>query len=223
MFNGYYNSSVAWYDFTAQGYDPTNVKVLDLSGNDRHLTLGDGSTSSTYPVKELHSKGYNIERSSSQRLLYNGNTGISGTEPWTLFSVFRPEGSTGNYQGFISIGNTAVSGQTAYIGLTSPLECVGGYYGLNIISGVTVQVGELCFMVGTYDGTYYSNWVNGRFINKSTITSPALVDGAIYVGNIVPSYYYDGIIYETGVFDYELSTIQIYDLYLKFKRKFNNV
>lgn len=42
-------------------HDPTNVRTLDISGNDNHAVFGDGATANTYPVKVARRRGYTLD------------------------------------------------------------------------------------------------------------------------------------------------------------------
>lgn len=58
----YMKNAVLVMDGRLINYDPTNTRVLDASGNGNHLTLGDGSTASTYPTN-LTKIGYRSDGS----------------------------------------------------------------------------------------------------------------------------------------------------------------
>lgn len=48
-----------------EAHDPVNNRTLDLSGNNRHLTFGNGATVSTFPIKRPNDRGYAVATVSS--------------------------------------------------------------------------------------------------------------------------------------------------------------
>lgn len=53
----YVNKYSAYYPLTIDKHDISNLRTLDASGKGNHMTIGDGSTSTTYPTK-MSKRGY---------------------------------------------------------------------------------------------------------------------------------------------------------------------
>jgi hypothetical protein len=214
-------------------YDITNKRITDSSANGYHATLGDGSTSSTYPTKRRKT-GYNA--SSGQYLSVTGFTSYS-TNALTVEGIF---GYMTNFSGsstrrlFGLVSGSTYSFFCEYDN-TSPglIRFYCGGNATNNSASLTNMNGRLpltrfMHIIGTYDGTNTSLWLNGiKGTNASSAVSPnvGVVGGPLQIFRYASSSTNEseGSCFRFRVWNYALSEAQIGDCFYAFKNLRNRI
>ena len=83
----YRNETSLYLPMGMSEHDPDNVRTLDISGNGRHATFGDGVTPSTFPTKDGRRHGYGFDGGDYFRQV---GTGIFNGAGYTIAAEFTP-------------------------------------------------------------------------------------------------------------------------------------
>lgn len=97
--------AASYWFFDGARHDTTNVRTLDITHNERHLTFGDGSTSTTYPTK-LAKHGYSFD--GGDYLTGSTEPAITASESFTLECEFTLDNVAG-FHGLIARANSATN------------------------------------------------------------------------------------------------------------------
>lgn len=215
----YYNGSAFRYvpsialPMRIEDHDITNVRALDRSGYANHATLGDGSTSTTYPTKLTTGTGYTFDGTTD----YMESRNSIGFSSCTFAALVRFDAIS--LRAILSHG----TGGDLFL-----LGCgVEGGVGTNtelyfsMFSGswkragtsFTPATGKIYSVVGTFDGTTLKLYVDG--VLKGTNTAAADTrEFPIRVGrrwDAANPNYFDGDIFDVFVSQRCLTATQVID------------
>jgi hypothetical protein len=218
---------------TMEAHDPTNNRTLDLSGNGRHLTLGDGSTAGTFPTKLVDKRGYKMDIGNTDYFRIPGSA-----VPWTsnrvTFEAYvtTVTNDTGGYYIYFGQGTSTATpivitlNYTAgnikfYSGLLSSTVYAAQYA---VSQGNTVQRGHI---VGRYNGTTTDLFFNGNIVaTAATPTAPSasasnlLILGARWD---ITSYQVDTFWHAARLWEVALTDTEIQELYRKAKEELHRI
>ena len=205
-----------------EGHDPTNFRVLDLSGNGRHLTIGDGAGSSE-PTKLTAKRGYQNEADSYLQL---------GSNAWTSNRI-TVEVLLQGYQ-------KDLSGYVLDFRNGSTSQCILGHTGgaWFFSSGLAVPAaraeiavpnpqGGVTHLVGRHNGTATDLFMTGRLVGTAATPTPPEIDAAAS-GRVFQSYagatLYRGMYaYLIRLWDAALSDEEIRELNRKAKKELHRI
>ena len=208
-----------------EAHDPTNNRTLDLSGNGRHLTFGDGATANTFPTKMGTKRGYHNVSATSY--LNNSNL-VWSSSRFTSEILCMPY--TRDTSGYLfdlrNVGSTQFL--LGYSSATSFRLYSGGIAGGNtaIRTIVSNQNGVMHY-VGRYDGVNTQLFENGKVVaaavtplapqagNPTTLKVFTLYDGS--------TAYLRFIVYYLRFWDVPLTAIEIEELYRKAKEELHRI
>lgn len=132
----------------AQDHDPVNKRTLDVSGNIRHATHGDGATASTYPTK-LANAGYS----------FDGGDYMNVTS--------KPQIGTSDHTAFQSVLTQWVtSPQRIHSGMSGCMARLDGASDINRL-GADMSA----YLTTDCVGTARDNWTTGAFEAELPATS----------------------------------------------------
>lgn len=214
----------AW-EMTMEGHDPTNFRCLDFSGNGRHLTLGNGAGANE-PTKLTQKRGYRNDGG-------NPYLRIPGALAWTsnaitleMIVIANSGNATRELFSFRDAANTAAftllttAGVRFYSGGTANANSALMPYS-NTKNGVM-------HVVGRYNGTNTSVWVDGR--KGTDATTPLSPAASIAQGPVLFQAYsiggvqlLPGDIYLCRIWDVALTDIQIQELHRRAKRELHRI
>ena len=139
---------------TADCHDATNLRTLDVSGNGRCFTFGDGSTASTFPTK-LQRRGYYFDSGDYLTLpiALNGTYSaiVMAHRTGNLTSTGSLFGADTTGYAWIQGGALVVSSGTKYLNGSITALSPGGSVFVACVSGVTLASATE-FYVGTKTG-----------------------------------------------------------------------
>ena len=217
----YRNEAVLDLPLTAETYDPTNVRFLDVSGNGYHATLGDGSTSTTFPTK-LSKKGISLD--GGDYLVVNGAGLKFATGDFTLFMMFKSaDTSTATIMGTEEAGDDGWR-----MVMVSGIKIWGSLNATDIkqteeIDFRTIHSSAIPF--NRSDGS--SVYIDGKIASNAPSTTGITItsNSDVYIGTRAFDLASDftGKIYDIKIFPFVLSPIQIADLHINMMKKINNV
>jgi len=217
----YMNQAVLDLPFTAETYDPTNVRFLDVSGNGNHAQLGDGSTVSTFPTK-LQKRGVYFD--GGDYLVVNGANLKFATEDFTLFTMFKSANqNTATLIGTEEANDDGwrliiVSGVKVWSSLNATDVKQASDRDLRMIHSAAVP-----FNRSNKSAVYIDGQVNGA----DTVTTGVVIDSNsdVYIGTRAYDLGSDftGIIYVVKIFPFVLTPLQIADLHVRTLKSINRV
>jgi len=209
----------------AAQHDPTNVRTLDVSGNARHATFGDGSTPTTYPTK-LARHGYDFDGGDYMTVV---GTGVFNAAGVTIAIEFEPDFEAGDGSEYFIFDST--SGVRYYVRkeTSNDLRVVLGQSLITDIAPATYSPywskNRRCVLVVSGVSADTSVWINGVPIVQNdntawTQTDPAVLSiGARYDG---AASQFNGKITRFMVWQKALTPLQVADLTLRLGRKAND-
>lgn len=210
------------------GHDPSNNRVLDLSGNGRHLTLGNGAGANE-PTKLTDKRGY--------RTVAEGDRmELAGFTQWTAGTITVEALIGGNIKSIFSGAADVVglfgAGACNFIINLSGTQVVffsGGTAGGNIATlPVSSLIDSLPVMhvVGRHDGTNTNVWVNGgKSANAGTPLAPnsGNTGSALRLFSRYNNTRACGSIFVSRIWDRPLSDIEIQELNRRAKRELHRI
>jgi hypothetical protein len=220
----YRNSALLDLPMKMEQHDPTNVQALDVSGNDNHAQLGDGSTPATYPTKRTIGRGYSFDGGDHLEL-EDVNTLTYAGDSETIFFV-ASNVSAGVY--FYASREGGIGGMTAARGAGGVLAShIGGILqatantpiGLEMFSGCVVRTTNVSieyYLNGVLDGGDYA--LTGTYTEGLNQYIGARGDGA---GGV--AFQLTGNIHMLLRFGQALTPLQIADLHKLGMKKGNAV
>ena len=165
MFN-YLNKATLNLNMTMESHDPTNVQTLDVSGNDNHAQLGDGSTASTYPTKLTERHGYSFDGTTDYMTLSSlGNIDIKTLAFTTDLGAVT---SSTTAQSLIEFDDTTNLG--VFIGAFSGLvanETIS-ISGAGNVTYITSSFAGIATIIVSWNGTKYDIYLNGENITTTS-------------------------------------------------------
>jgi len=184
----------------------------DLSGNGNNGTLVNG------PTFDSGSGGSIVFNGSTQ---YGpiGTTGFPfGTSPGTL-SAWANTNTTSGFRWIFSYGNANTS-QSRFLGIGNSVYYFGGYG--NDITYASLVSNVWFNMVGVYDGTNASMYINGVLVVGPTAKSWNTIPGNAQIGRQVNNNeYWSGIIGQISIYNRVLSSQEVLQNYNASKSRFN--
>lgn len=222
----YINDAVLDLPMDMERHDPTNTQTLDVSGNGNHGIFGDGSTSSTYPVKNSDRKGYNWTVADTEQR-FNLGTGsdldLFG-ESWTM-SCWIKRTTTDKLNIFsnnFSFG--ANKGMTIYVNTDLTL---GMFFGNSSSGGTTetIPLNTLSHVAVSYDQTNMVMYINGKLSVSSAETDvEELSPRENYIGGEdATGFQFTGDISGFKIWKKALTPTQIADLYQRELKQINDI
>ena len=204
----YMNDAVVNLPMLASTHDPTNFRTLDVSGNLMHATLGDGSTSTTFPTK-LAKRGYSFDGSD-----YLEIPAIAGIKSVFILAKPKPDGS---FRRLISKGSNEIS-MLLWTSNTFNIY----YNGTNLISGFTLNDQAFHTFGFVFDGTNVTTYLDG--IAGASVAVVLYTSVApIRIGSSAGSQYWNNKILDVFCSTNSLSPLQVADLHLQMMQGVNNV
>lgn len=217
----YKDKNIIDLPMTMDTYDFTNKLVLDKSGRGNNFTLGNGSTSSTYPTK-LPTQGFSIDGGDYLKRTVSGISNTSGT----LSLCFKTDVLT--TQIGMLLGETTSKNNVYFVWDSKESGRVTMY---NSSSGATNVFTSV--MTGTNTMTISIAWnattifycANKQFI--AAVSRPANVDLSaatnIFLGFSGTSFYVTGKLYSFKLNSLMLTPTQCLDLHLKMLSEINTI
>lgn len=236
----YHNTTYSYMDnavfhapMDAQRHDPTNLRTLDISRGNNHMTFGDGSTPGTYPVKRQR-QGYDF---ADPQYLSGGdlsdlNLGTAGTILATVnfdYDALRSYYVITSKEDWWALEN----GHSLYIdstfGLTIQLSDVPS--ASVATSALTIsELGGLGIFTcaATWDADDLDLYVNGGL--QDNVSSPTLPTASGFpwlIGDGDPTHgtstNWNGAIFDVVAIPLKLTPIQIIDYHIRMIQQVNNV
>lgn len=229
----YYNNSVFNYEKDSvlslpmglAQHDLSNNRTFDVSGNNNHATFGDGVTPSTFPEKIAERHGYEFDGVDDYLLTANSVV----LEAVTFASLVKFDanslnaimchGETGD------LFNLSVGVQSG-IGTDNQINFSMFSTSWKVAdSGITPQLGKLYSVVGTFDGTTLSIYVDGTLCGTNTASPdsrafPVQIGKRFDPANPNP---FAGEIYEAVVLEEALTPMQVQDLHNRMMKGVNRI
>lgn len=202
-------------------HDITNVRTLDRSGYANHATLGDGSTSTTYPTKKTVGDGYTFDGTtdymqSQSTISFSSCTfgALCRFDAQSLRTVLA-HGDTGDLfvLGAGVEGGVGTDNILNFAMYSSSWKVAG--------SGIIPCIGKIYSLVGTYDGTTLKVYVDGKYLGSNT-AAPDNRSFAVRVGRRFAAgtpNYFDGDVFEVFVSSKCLTASQVIDLDMKMRER----
>lgn len=212
----------AW-EMTMEAHDPVNNLTLDMSGNGRHLTFGDGSTPATFPTKLTAKRGY--QNASNQYFQLGSNAWSSNR----ITVEVLMQCYTRDTSGYIFDFRNGTTSQ-CNIGYTSG----EWYFNSGPIAAAAKATKAYAYpqkgitqIVGRYNGTATDLFLEGSLI-ASAATPAAPEAGAAASGRVFQSYagatQYNGMYsYLLRLWDLALTDTEIQELSRKAKEELHRI
>jgi hypothetical protein len=183
----------------------------DLSGNSNSGSLLNGPTFSSANNGSIIFNG-------SNQYAPIGTTGFPfGTSPGTL-SAWANTNTTSGFRWIFSYGNANTS-QSRFLGIGNSVYYFGGYG--NDITYASLVSNVWFNMVGIYDGTNASMYINGVLVVVPTAKSWNTIAGNAQIGRQVNnSEYWSGSIGQVSIYNRVLSATEILQNYNAQKTRF---
>jgi len=183
------------------------VSYYKLDGNSTDsLSVSNGTDTSVSYVSAKISTGADLNGTTSKidlnRTAHSATAGsVSCWVKWdTLAAVSRPLTDAAGYMYFELNGTNKIVFEFYYFG------------GNSIASSFTATTGTWYNLVATWDGTDTNFYIDGAFIGTVAAPGPQVMD-LLTLGFVSPSYYFDGIVDEVGIFNDALTAGEVTTLY----------
>jgi hypothetical protein len=193
-------------------YPGSGTTWTDLSGNNNSGSLVNGPTYSS-------ANGGSVVFNGSTQYAPIGTTGFPfGTSPGTL-SGWANTNTTSGLHWIVSYG-TGDTAQSRFLGIINSVYYFGGYNGVDITYNAVVS--NVWFnMVGIYDGTNASMYINGVLVVGPTARSWNTVAGNAQIGRQTNNTeYWSGNIGQISIYNRVLSASEILQNYNAQKSRF---
>jgi len=240
---GYYNNDWANYEkratcilpMTAECHDATNNRTLDVSGNARHFSFGDGSTATTFPTK-LQRRGYSFDGGDYLKCL---TFQLSVLPKFTMVLLGKRNGIGSG----IGAGETRATPDVSFRVVNAHLGLNNNLFAAAWADGGSDSASNSDYLnaVGVegltyvYDGSLATTNRLAMFLNGKQLalthggTPPATlsdINGIVNIGRVSRTAigvwdYTTGNIYYFAVFPFALTPLQIADLHLKLMKNIN--
>lgn len=212
----------------AAQHDPINVRTLDVSGNDRHATFGDGSTPSTYSTKIGRRAGYDFDGANEYLRVnsFNGFGSLATTiclEFWPDFAfdfdvnAYLLDADAANRYFILKYNNANANDLLLKLGNNSYLLSSSDY-------GPYWREKSQNILVVSADASVIDIWLNGAWVKSAAYTYSATSPDFVFLGirNSLANAY-DGQINNVQIWQQKLTPLQIADLTIKAGVKVNDV
>lgn len=226
---GYRNETSLNLPMRSADHDPTNLRTLDVSGNDRHATFGDGSTPTTYPTKLGDRHGYEFDGADYMTVT---GTGVFNAAGVTIAIEFWPEFKASDDVAEYLCDSTSPNRYfiIKYNNATSNILQV--FLGQTVISNISLATyspywfkgrKNILVVSGTSGNT--SAWLNGVQILANDTTAWTAKDPANIVIGAAWDYgrFFNGQINSFRVWQRALTPLQIADLTIRAGIQVNDI
>jgi hypothetical protein len=185
------NTGTTWTDLSGLGNNATLTNGPLYSSNTGGTIVFDGSND----YAPIGSTGFPLANSAGTICAWaNATTAAAGSGNWIL-----------------TYGNTVTS-QARFIGLYNQNYYFGGY--VDDITATGFQANTWFHMVGVYDGTNASMYINGRLVSGPTAKTWNTVSNNAQLGRQVNTgEYWNGNIAQVSIYNRALSAAEIRQLF----------
>ncbi|WP_421764969.1 BspA family leucine-rich repeat surface protein [Ekhidna sp.] len=200
-------------------YYPFSGDATDASGSGKDGTLGDGSTTSTFPALasdrfENADAAYSFDGADDYILAPAQQFDVVN-DPFTIITWVNWDGDISSQSQIVSWWDAgSAGGAFMYLGIreTSGNIMVGDTWG---DTGVPLKANEWVQVVASFDGSNANLYLNGELVATETGRSYDLSVGNLYVGRqgTVNDEYYGGSIDDIRIYNRTLTYAEIQDLY----------
>ena len=227
------NRSEVTLQMRTKDYDIANVRTLDSSGKGNHATLGDGSTSSTYPTQGpgyMEFDGVDDYLNLGDKDSFSFTDGAGNDKPFSIAMVLEPVLVTGTTTVLFGKGPGLTSGEYSafVIGDAAYCRCFspGGHYIGRMATGSMVSK-RLTSMVATYNGNktnagicIYVNGVRADDANSSGGTYVAMENttGLLSHGGADKIRFTTGKVYDTRILPFAMTPVQVASYHIQMMR-----
>lgn len=228
----YFKNQVLYLPLDFASYDPVNNRTLDQSGNGHVAQLGDGSTVSTFPTKNLACKGHYFDSANSQYIQVASHPSFSfgnGTtnNPFSISFLMRLN-TEGIFRSICKRGSGSDQEWQLTIAGSNQIymNCFddgSNYIGRTATLNVLRLQGKWAHVVGTYNGgttnsdiAIYVNQIQRDTANSTVGTYVAMsaTNQPIEIGKYLTGYA-DGDLANIRLFNLCLSPVQVSNLYAR--------
>ncbi|WP_425392096.1 BspA family leucine-rich repeat surface protein [Ekhidna sp.] len=202
-------------------YYPFSGDATDASGGGKDGTLGDGSTTSTFPALtsdrfEDADAAYSFD-GADDYILAPAQQFDEVNDPFTIITWVNWDGDASSQSQIVSWWDAgSAGGAFMYLGIreTSGNIMVGDTWG---DSGVPLPANEWAQVVASFDGSSANLYLNGELVATETGRSYDLSVGNLYVGRqgTVNDEYFGGSIDDIRVYNRVLDETEITELYIE--------
>ena len=204
-------------------------KLADAVGSATVVdSSGDGFTGTVNGTVTLGEPGL-VPSETDTAALFDGSTGYITTSPlgsmakWTIAAWAKPSADqTSDAAIATDVYSTQVNyalftGTDSTIPGTGPLTVTAGFYdgAWNVAPPYTMTVGSKYFLVGTYDGSTITLYVNGVSVGTTSVSATPASDGVGFrigrrwdIGD-----YFAGDEAQVAIFDFALTSTNVTDLW----------
>lgn len=227
----FYNGTV--YDYRNQQslhlpmgmdqHDPSNVRTLDVSGNARHATFGDGVTPTTYPTKLGDRHGYDFDGGSDYMTVVG--TGVYNSAETTIAVEFWPDREDTIYL----FDSTNLNRYLCYLTGTGRISIFFGQTEILSVDRANYQEywhkGGQNLIVMTGKTGENNLWLNGvQLVENGSVAWTAKDPSELFIGTAYNfSIKNNGRMASFQVWQSILTPLQIMDLTIRSGIKVNNV
>ena len=185
----------------SSSYPGSGTIWTDLSGNGNNATLTNGPTYNS-------ANGGSIVFDGSNDYAPIGTSGFPfGSSPGTLSAWARTDTTAASFRWIVSYGTNATS-QSRFLGINGTTYYFGGLG--NDITASGVVTNTWFNIVGVYDGTNASMYINGALVSGPTAKSWNTVANNAQLGRQTNgSEYWDGNIAVVSIYNRALSSFEI--------------
>jgi hypothetical protein len=192
--------------------DPSGTSALDYTGYGDNGTLS-GTITLTQAGIPGGRGGMLFNGSSGQIQIPTNAAWPNGNGSWTIEAWCKPTNSTNSANGhLVTIGNPGTNAQAGFIAQNATggwnIGTWGGF-GHDFTGNGTSTAGTLYHLVGTYDGTHLTLYVNDVTYGPFSPSSLNLIPTNQYIGSAHNSFYFAGMIAEVAVYATALSAAQV--------------
>lgn len=195
----------ALHVYNEKSYQPTTATFRDLSGNNRPLTIGDGSTAASFPAKTIRC-GMNYVN--SDYMAMTGLTGISnseGTIAWNC-SVWNNSATVLNF-----IGETATK-NNVYVVYDSPttgrlLSYDNASSLTTVMTGVSLGTGVQRTVAVSWDASNFYLYIDGKLSQTAARPANTTLSNSAFMnlGQLGGAFYLGGFAYGDGIWNQALT------------------
>lgn len=201
-------TAYALWLFNERTFDPTNNRVLDISGNSRHLTRGDGSTTTTFPTKLVRS-GFSLDGGD-----YFRNTTLSSFPSTAGTIIFRTVTTGTGTQILMIVGETASKNSLYYVYDSVSAGRVVVYNSSSSFTNAInkgIGIGATRTIGISYDASNIYLYLDGQL--STSAARPANVDlsavVSLYLGqSSAGAFFQTGSIFGAGIWSSALTPLQ---------------
>jgi len=220
----YINNTRGDYPLNMANHDPTNSRVLDVSGNDYHLAFGTGSAATT-PTKNTQMQGYDFD--GGDFFVISSGLGITDY-PFTMSIVLST--TSPGLAAAIDLADSGAGASNCSIRINTDdtiqvsIRSGGGF---NAAGNIIGNSGNVIHAVAVFaSATSRSIYINGTLNATNTTNTSFFTPNRFTIGRFgdqTPSSFITGDMAKARVWNIALTPMQIKDLYIRDLKKFSEV